>query len=209
MNLVRRTMIESGVCSLCSQEEEDILCAIWSCPCLAGVWGYDDQWTFQEGENFVSFSNLVSFIVESNLNFELFATVSWSIWNRRNLVRISSLALPLDQVFHGALSFLQEYQNAQPCLTSSPPRPPTIWWLPLPNCCKINFDGVIFNDKEKAGIGVVIRNNQGLIMASLSHNVTLPSSAVEIEALAAAKALEFPLDLGVLTALLGWLKFSY
>lgn len=127
MNLVRRTMIESGVCSLCSQEEEDILCAIWSCPCLAGVWGYDDQWTFQEGENFVSFSNLVSFIVESNLNFELFATVSWSIQNRRNLVRISSLALPLDQVFHGALSFLQEYQNAQPCLTSSPPRPPTIW----------------------------------------------------------------------------------
>ena len=68
---------------------------------------------------------------------------------------------------------------------------------------------MIFNDKEKAGIGVVIRNNQGLIMASLSHNVTLPSSAVEIEALAAAKALEFPLDIGVLTALLGWLKFSY
>ena len=40
-------------------------------------------------------------------------------------------------------------------------------------------------------------------MASLSHNVTLPSSAVEIKVLATAKALEFSLDNGVLTALLG------
>lgn len=38
-------------------------------------------------------------------------------------------------------------------------------------------------------------------MASLSPNVALPSSAVEVEAISAAKALEFSLDIGVLTAI--------
>lgn len=39
-------------------------------------------------------------------------------------------------------------------------------------------------------------------MASLSPNVALPSSAVEVEAISATKALEFSLDIGVLTLFL-------
>ena len=38
-------------------------------------------------------------------------------------------------------------------------------------------------------------------MASLSPNVALPSSTVEVEAISVAKALEFSLDIGVLMAI--------
>ena len=39
-------------------------------------------------------------------------------------------------------------------------------------------------------------------MASMSHNITLPISVVELKTLAAAKALEFSIDLGFVSAIL-------
>ena len=54
---------------------------------------------------------------------------------------------------------------------------------------KINFDGAMFTDEDRARIEVVIRNSQGMVMASMSHNVHCPISAVELETLAIAKAL--------------------
>ena len=46
------------------------------------------------------------------------------------------------------------------------------------------------------GLGVVIRNEQGLIMASLTQQIPLPASVIEIEVLAAWRALELTLELG-------------
>ncbi|XP_065627687.1 uncharacterized protein LOC136066775 [Quercus suber] len=70
------------------------------------------------------------------------------------------------------------------------------WTAPEANGLKINFDGAIFVDKDYAGIGVVIRNDAGLIMASLTQQIPLPTSVIEVEALAARRALEFALELG-------------
>ena len=38
---------------------------------------------------------------------------------------------------------------------------------------------------------MVIRNDAGLIMASLTQQIPLPTSVIEVEALAARRALEF------------------
>nr|POE84737.1 hypothetical protein CFP56_64954 [Quercus suber] len=47
-----------------------------------------------------------------------------------------------------------------------------------------------------AGLGVVIRIDHGLIMASLTQQIPLPGSVIEVEVLAAQKALELTLELG-------------
>ena len=75
-------------------------------------------------------------------------------------------------------------------------RATTHWTAPDANGIKINFDGVIFADRDCAGIGVVIRNDAGLIMASLTQQIPLPTTVIEVEALAARRALEFTLELG-------------
>ena len=36
---------------------------------------------------------------------------------------------------------------------------------------KINFDGVMFNDTEEAGVGVVVCDSQGKVIASLAEKI--------------------------------------
>ena len=63
---------------------------------------------------------------------------------------------------------------------------------------KINFDGAVFTSENKAGIGVIIRNNSSLAIASCSQILPQAYSGEEIEALAATKALSFAAaDIGV------------
>ena len=71
-------------------------------------------------------------------------------------------------------------------------------WTPPPSdWYKANFDAAIFNDVGRAGLGVIIRDSQGLTMAALAQNVQLASSVVEMEALAATRAIELAVELGL------------
>ena len=67
---------------------------------------------------------------------------------------------------------------------------------------KINFDGAVFKDEDRVGIGVVVRDSQGMVIASLSQNIPLPHSVVNLETLAACRALEFSPELGFNKAIL-------
>ena len=71
------------------------------------------------------------------------------------------------------------------------------WSAPAPSWYKINFDGAVFEREDSAGLGVVIRNSEGLVMASLSQLVPLPFSVIEVEALAARRALEQAMEIGL------------
>ncbi|XP_075633348.1 uncharacterized protein LOC142605796 [Castanea sativa] len=67
---------------------------------------------------------------------------------------------------------------------------------------KINFDGSLFTSLDRANVGVVIRDCNGLVMASLSQPIPLPLTVMEIETIAAARALEFALELGLNSVIL-------
>ena len=56
---------------------------------------------------------------------------------------------------------------------------------------------MVFNQQEKAGLGVVIRNEEGAVMASMTQLVPLPTTVAQVEALAARRATEFALELGL------------
>ena len=65
-------------------------------------------------------------------------------------------------------------------------------WSPPPmDCFKVNFDGATFPELGKVGLGVVIRNWQGNVMASPSEQAPLPFSPDIVEAMAAARAISF------------------
>ena len=70
------------------------------------------------------------------------------------------------------------------------------WFPPSTDMVKINFDGATCPKKKKAGIGVVIHNVNGLVLASCAKIKHQPYKAVEIESLAAATALSLATDLG-------------
>lgn len=76
----------------------------------------------------------------------------------------------------------------QPCVSWSPP--------PL-DLFKINYDGAVFAGQNRSGIGIVILDSQGLVIASLVQQVSQAYKLVEIEVMAATKALEFGLEMGL------------
>ena len=61
---------------------------------------------------------------------------------------------------------------------------------------KTNFNGVMFLESDQAGIGVVVRNQAGQVMAALSKRIQKPDSAKILEALAGQRAVQFILELG-------------
>ena len=67
---------------------------------------------------------------------------------------------------------------------------------------KINYDGAIFSEEDRAGLGVVVHNSDGAIIASLSQQIPLPATVTQVEALAARRATEFAVELGITSSVL-------
>ena len=61
---------------------------------------------------------------------------------------------------------------------------------------KENFDNAIFSQDGLAGIRVIIRNEQGLVMAVLSQQIPSPALVEMVEVLVAHQAWVFAKELG-------------
>ena len=72
----------------------------------------------------------------------------------------------------------------------------SIRWQPLSgNSVKANFDGAVFGEEQEAGIGVVIHNNEGQVLATLSEKVRMPATVEILKMLAARKVATFAREL--------------
>ncbi|XP_050241083.1 uncharacterized protein LOC126689976 [Quercus robur] len=76
------------------------------------------------------------------------------------------------------------------------------WRPPVGDVVKINYDGAIFSEEGRAGLGVVCRNSEGVVIASLSEQIPLPATITQVEALAARRAAVFAVDIGISSAVL-------
>ncbi|KAK9997512.1 hypothetical protein SO802_022198 [Lithocarpus litseifolius] len=119
-------------------------------------------------------------LIRSN-QVELLAMTVSQIWTRGNKLRVDEAAAPLSLINQLASTSLKDFQLS----SLSPPKAPShtsdIKWLPPPsNWVKINFDGATFNESSSAGLGAIIRNDMGLVMAAFTQPIPLPTS-VEME----------------------------
>ena len=112
------------------------------------------------------------------------------LWTRRNKLRLGEVSAPLPKLVGLATDSLQEFQRAlsvpQPTersVSSDSWTPPPSGWL------KINSDGATFKDRKLAGLGGVIRNDNGLIMAAFTQTIPLPTLVEMVEVLATRSAL--------------------
>ncbi|XP_030923859.1 uncharacterized protein LOC115950759 [Quercus lobata] len=61
---------------------------------------------------------------------------------------------------------------------------------------KLNFDATVFSDASASGVGVMIRNAGGQVMAALSSRGLAVLDSEEAEVLACRRALEFAIEVG-------------
>ena len=139
-------------------------------------------------------------MLESDRRPELFASITWTIWSCCIQLRTSNKALPLSQVIPSATQMLQEFTNVQPAnlvQTISLHRSLPKWEPPPTSHLKVNFDGAVLRETEEVGLGVVVRDSHGKVLAALAKKIKLPSSSDEVEALAVVRAITLAMDLNL------------
>ena len=128
--------------------------------------------------------------------------VTWGLWNQRNQVRLNKPYCPSNLIEAQAKEKLEEFTTTIPAKPATMPRQRMKWKPPDARSFKINFDGTIFKQENKSGIGVVIRDHTGAVTASLAQTIAPALQPIEIEAIAAARALEFGEEIGITAAVL-------
>ena len=194
-NLQRRTITNCSLCDQCKLEPETALHATWSCRELEVVCENVGVWGFRRSRSFLSFKELLSWLITNTQEVEPFAVTTWSIWNQRNRVRMHQPSCSAHLLAATAKERLAEFLSVQPAAPLPIPKTRVQWQPPPQGMVKINFDGAASKD-QISGIGVVLRNERGLVLASLSQNIPQVCKPLDIETLASSRALKFAADLG-------------
>ena len=143
--------------------------ALWSCACIKVIWNTDFNWVDRCSTDTESFSDVLQKIRAKPALLSLFATTAWSIWYQRNKSRQQDHPLPLHNITGFAKNYLYEFRGLD---SPHPLRRRAVsrrWLPPAASLVKINFDGAWYNESNKAGLGVVIRNGEGQVLAALSE----------------------------------------
>ena len=123
--------------------------------------------------------------------------ITQGIWHQGNQVHNHKPCYTSDQIATQAKEKLAEFFVVLPPTPLAIPKPKARWKPPDARFVKINFNGAIFRTENKSRIGVVVRNHTYAILASLSQSLSTALQPAKIEAVVAARALEFGQEISI------------
>ncbi|XP_075649789.1 uncharacterized protein LOC142620276 [Castanea sativa] len=128
---------------------------------------------------------------------ELFLVQAWFIWHQRNALIHGKHVQAPGILNKRAADFLEEFRRAKTRLSSNSPTSSLCRWRPPPSSrFKLNLDAAIFKEDDASGMGAIIRNEKGEVMAALSAIGPLVTCSEEAEVLACRRAVEFAMECG-------------
>nr|XP_023923148.1 uncharacterized protein LOC112034569 [Quercus suber] len=179
-NLIRRKITEDATCVLCGQPEETTYHLLWFCKHAREVWESSKlalPFVFDQSWNFLDIvQNLQNREVTHSGLLEKIISVCWGIWKDRNDKRMGGSGKPGRVILKTALQHVDEYSAANDTKQGDKP---------------------VFEQRKKLGIGVVIWDESGEVVAALSKVVNAPLGVVEIEAKAMEAGVSFARDVGI------------
>ena len=197
-NLLKRKVLVDDLCPGYKIESESSFHALWSCTELNSVWKGKFDWLKNLSRDCSSFLEVIQLCQSHKDLIELFAKTVSLIWACRNQLRVGDNSALLWKLMSLASNSLLEFQRAslEPPLARKSPT--TVKWLPPPmGWLKVNFDGAIFKEKNLVGIGCIIRNDKGLVMAAFTQFISLPTSVKTVEVLAVRSTIGFAKELSL------------
>ena len=190
-NLARRKVVLSNSCTNCNKEPESVIHALWGCEKVKVVWGTNFDELHIGTNQALSFVDLFKLVLQNPRGAEGFIMVCWFIWNRCNKIRLNEAVAPLEKIFDLAQKYLANFQQQRAKPASKKLSRKVIWKPPDIGLLKKNFDGAVFEDLGAAGIGVVVCNFSGEVLAALSKIIPMPLSIVALETIATRWAVLF------------------
>ena len=103
----------ASTCTICQQHEETVAHILWECPLARNVWsmipGQLQKCNSEATNYYILARQLEEKLTKKDL--ELWAMVSWSIWNARNRFLFEKEQSTPSDILEGATTLLQEYQR--------------------------------------------------------------------------------------------------
>ena len=130
LRLKARGIGKDGGCDMCGLDESSGH-ALWSCRTTEAVWC---ETRLKLPSFHVPPSDFIDIVWEiknrcERVNWELFATTVWGIWNNRNQVRHGGQCKSYEVIVKEAAEYLNEYQVANMCAKHST-IPELVTWRP-------------------------------------------------------------------------------
>ncbi|XP_042972892.1 uncharacterized protein LOC122304693 [Carya illinoinensis] len=141
------------------------------------------------------------FLKLSREQLEVMAVVMRRIWLRRNGMVFDNKLVGPNEVFNQAVQCLTDFQLAQVKQTSKidssvPINNKAIHWKPpMGDILKVNWDAAWKTKEDRSGIGVVIRDSSGEVLASLCCPRTKVQDAMVAEIYALWRAMKLCAEL--------------
>jgi hypothetical protein len=128
-------------------------------------------------------------------DFQLFTKVARQLWLRRNIVVHGGLLLPPAAVMKQAREQIVYFEQAMEARKKYPGDPTgkcrvKKWEKPPERVVKVNWDAAISTDLNLTGMGVILRDHMGEVLASFCTFKPIAMEPVSAEALAAWYATE-------------------
>lgn len=199
-NLFQCKVLTDCLCDECGEVFKSFGHLFWSCPRAQLVWSCSKLPSSLRTSQFHSFFDLLWFLlmIESfdEEKVALVVTIAWPLWSNRNLVRHGGTRKTPEALVQWASHYLIEYVAAMDSNAVKPEIVNVTWTPPSPSVLKINVDGALSKPSSFAGIGVVIQDDAGRLVATLCKHFHVPLGPIEVEAKVFEVGLQLAWDLG-------------
>ena len=128
---------------------------------------------------------------------EFMISISWCMWYNRNKTRLGFPRQSSHDIIMKARFMLHDFHLAH-FRYCNPSSAEEVRWTPsVFPFYKVNIDAAIFKSTKSVGIGVIVRDHVGDVLATLSTQLLLPLGPLEAEAKAMDVAMSFAKDIGL------------
>ncbi|KAK9272861.1 hypothetical protein L1049_003239 [Liquidambar formosana] len=120
--------------------------------------------------------------------------VMWMMWNNRNWLLHEGKRMEPQQLIERANTLLQDFIKIQGEGRTVGVKISARWRPPTTGTYKVNVDGARFDDKKSVGLGVVVRDFEGQLIAAASKRMDGLFPPAQVEAVAMCFAMDFVRD---------------
>lgn len=203
VNMYKKKIVPDSPCPLCSIHPESTRHILWECASSTAIWMECpckiQKLSLAVANGLHLFMQLFKNLEEDDLL--LVSCLAHKTWLRRNAVIFGGKIYFPAHLVHSTANSPVAFHQAQlssPMGFGSPARPVRqVWQRPPVEVSKLNWDASLNKETRTMGVRVIIRDAEGLVLASLCSIVPFIMDPTIVEAIVAWKAVELCHALGL------------